>query len=102
MVESTPASPANLRARRRNLNATVEIMAIGIGLRRADIREIERLEASDGMLNHYAAWLARIERWTQEERDRQFIAAKTGRRFWIGKTRSDASVEATSAEGPDA
>ncbi len=78
-----PTPPADLRARRQALGATVEIMAVGVVQRAADIREIERGEASNAALNHYAAWLTRIERWSPEERERQYAAASSGRRFLV-------------------
>ncbi|MMZ70844.1 hypothetical protein D1872_340050 [compost metagenome] len=56
-------------------------MAAGTGLRLTEILEIEIHEASDAALNHYAAWLTRIERWSPDERERQFAAAGEGRRF---------------------
>lgn len=74
---------ATLRSRRRAVGLTPAAMAAGIGMRLADVVEIERGEASDVRMNHYAAWLARIERWSAEERERQVLHAQRGERFRV-------------------
>lgn len=53
---------ATLRSRRRALGLTRAEMAAGIAMRLADVAEIERGEASDIRMNHYAGWLGKIER----------------------------------------
>ncbi len=63
------------------LGANVKIMADGMGVRRAQIHQIERLEASDAVLNQYETWLKRMECWSLDERERQFENARRGRRF---------------------
>lgn len=78
---TTMRARTDLRGRRRATGATVKAMAAGIGLRAAEIREIEALQASEGMLEHYARWLDRIEAWPAEKRARELLAASDGRRF---------------------
>jgi hypothetical protein len=63
------------------LGASEELIAAGIGLRQAEIREIERGEALDEALDHYADWLTRIEAWSPDERERQYLRARLGRLF---------------------
>ena len=74
---------AALRSRRRALGLTRKQMAAGIGMRLADVAEIERGEASDGRMNHYAGWLERMERWPADERERQIELARRGERFRV-------------------
>lgn len=74
---------AALRSRRRTLGLTRKAMAAGIAMRLADVAEIERGEASDIRMNHYAGWLGKIERWSAEERERQVAHARRGERFRI-------------------
>lgn len=74
---------AALRSRRRTLGLTRKAMAAGIAMRPADVAEIERGEAADIKMNHYAAWLGRIERWSTEERERQREFARRGERFKV-------------------
>ena len=69
------------RDRRLALGASEEIVAAGIGLRRADLRAMERGEAPQAMLKYYAGWLATMEQWSVEEREIQYMAARVGRRF---------------------
>lgn len=73
----------DLRHRRRSFGFTVEEMAVGIGLRRAEVREIESGTASNTMLNHYAGWLGRMDRWSIDERDQQQLRARKGERFTL-------------------
>ena len=82
-VEVEADAVTALRSRRRALGLTRKAMAAGIGMRPSDVAEIERGEASDIRLTHYAAWLARMERWPAEERARQVAAAGRGERFRV-------------------
>lgn len=63
------------------LGLTLPQMAAGIGMRPHDVEEIERLQASEDQLNHYATWLKRIEGWTTTERQNRFQRARLGQRF---------------------
>lgn len=74
---------ATLHSRRRVLGLTRAEMAAGIAMRLADVAEIERGEASDIRMNHYAGWLGKIERWSAEERERQVAHARRGERFRV-------------------
>ncbi len=71
-------SGTDLRGRRIALGASEEVMATGMGLRLSDLLEIERLEASDAALNHYATWLSEMEQWSADYREQQFVRARTG------------------------
>ena len=74
-------APTDLAGRRQDLGLTVDEMASGIGMRRYEVEEIERHEASEERLNHYATWLKRIEAWSPIERTNRFQRAKQGHRF---------------------
>lgn len=63
------------------LGASEELMAAGMGLRVAELRAIERGEAMDAQLDLYAVLLDRIESWSAEDREVQFLIARMGRRF---------------------
>lgn len=78
-----PSALAALRSRRRALGLRRDAMAAGLGMRLADVAEIERGEASDARLNHYAQWLARMERWSREDREKQLELARRGERFRV-------------------
>jgi hypothetical protein len=54
---------ADLRGRRNDLAATIEMMAADTGMDADDIREVEEGKATDQRLDHYAEWLARLEAW---------------------------------------
>lgn len=73
--------PTDLAGRRQDLGLTLEQMAAGIGLRPAEVAEIEALDAAEDRLNHYATWLRRIEQWTADERGSRFGRARQGQRF---------------------
>ena len=76
-----PPPSADLRNRRLALGASEEVVAAGTGLNQAQIRGIERGEALDDLLDAYADWLTRMENWSPDERERQYLAARLGRRF---------------------
>jgi hypothetical protein len=76
-----PPPSADLRNRRMALGASEELMAAGMGLGQPEIREIESGAALDEALDHYADWLARMEAWSPEERERQYLRARLGRLF---------------------
>jgi hypothetical protein len=64
--------------RRRRIGASREVMAIGLGMTAAEIREIEEGRASEAMLNHYARWLDRLEAWPAEKRAQILLAVIDG------------------------
>lgn len=76
-----PPPSSDLRSRRMALGASEELMAAGMGLRVAELRAIERGEAMDAQLDLYAVLLDRIESWSAEDREVQFLIARMGRRF---------------------
>lgn len=76
--------PEQLKAlsdRRRQLGASRETMAAGLGLSVDTVKAIEDGAASDQENDRYSAWLGRIESWPADERARQFLAAGKGGRF---------------------
>lgn len=76
-----PPPSYDLRSRRMALGASEELIAAGMGLTLVEIRAIERGDATDDQLDSYAALLARIEGWSAEEREVQYLFARMGRRF---------------------
>lgn len=76
-----PLSSSDLRSRRMALGASEELIAIGMGLGVAEIRAIERGDATDAQLDLYAALLSQIEGWSAEDREVQYLFARLGRRF---------------------
>jgi hypothetical protein len=71
----------DLSERRRRVGASRETMAAGIGLTVDDVRAIENGNAPDVLRSQYAAWLARVEGWSTEQRQQHLLAAGSGRRF---------------------
>jgi hypothetical protein len=71
----------DLRGRRNDLAAAIEMMAAGTGMDADDIREVEEGKATDQRLDHYAEWLARLEGWPPERRAEELLAASGGRWF---------------------
>lgn len=82
-VEVDANAAVTLRSRRRALGLRRATMAAGIGVRVADVVEIERGEASEERLKHYAGWLTRMERWSVDERARQLELGRRGERFRV-------------------
>lgn len=78
---ATKPKPTDLRGRRQAAGVSLNEMAHGIGLRIAQVTEIEDGTASDDMKNHYARWLDIIERWDDYELRRQLRQADEGHRF---------------------
>ena len=76
-----PPPSYDLRSRRIALGASEELIAAGMGLSVAEIRTIERGEATDEQLDSYAVLLTKIEGWSAEEREVQFLFARMGRQF---------------------
>ena len=76
-----PPPSYDLRSRRMALGASEELMAAGMGLGVMEIRSIERGEATEEQLDSYAALLTKIEGWSAEEREVQYLFARMGRRF---------------------
>jgi transcriptional regulator with XRE-family HTH domain len=71
----------DLRGRRQDLGVTVNEMAAGLGMSICDIVDIEKgTGASDG-INHYAAWLTRMEAWSDGKRERELRGTRQGQRF---------------------
>jgi hypothetical protein len=70
-------NPANLdlATRRRRVGVSIEAIAAGLGLKPAEIREIEGGTASDALRDHYIAWLDRIEAWQEDKRFERLLAA---------------------------
>lgn len=72
-----------LSDRRRQLGASRETMAAGLGLPVDSVKAIEDGAASDQEYDRYNTWLGRIERLPADVRARQFLAAGKGGRFDI-------------------
>lgn len=79
-MASRPA-PTDLRGRRQALGLSLQAMARGIGLRAADVGEIEDGSASPERLNHFAAWLRRLERWPKDHLVAEIGRAEAGSQF---------------------
>jgi DNA-binding XRE family transcriptional regulator len=71
----------DLSKRRRQLGASRETMAAGLGLPVDALKNIEDGAAADQLYDQYAAWLGRIETWPEDVRARQFRIAGKGGRF---------------------
>jgi len=56
-------------------------MAAGMGLSVVELRTIERGDVTDEKLDSYATLLTKIESWSAEEREVQYLFARMGRRF---------------------
>lgn len=78
---STPSQSQPLSNRRRQLGASRETMAAGLGLSMDTVKAIEDGVAPDPERGRYDTWLDRIEAWPADVRARQFRAAGQGRRF---------------------
>ena len=78
---NTPSQYQALSNRRRQLGASRETMAAGLGLSMDTIKAIEDGVAPDPERSRYDTWLGRIEAWPADARARQFRAAGQGRRF---------------------
>ena len=78
-----PKQPTALSDRRRQLGASRETMAAGLGLAVEAVKTIEDGTASDQEYDRYNTWLGRIEDLPADVRARQFIAAGKGGRFDI-------------------
>lgn len=74
-------APTDLRGRRQALGLSRKAIARGIGLRAADVAEIEDGSASAVMLNHYAGWLRRLEGWPQAHLVQEIGRAEVGSQF---------------------
>ena len=72
-----------LSDRRRQLGASRETMAAGLGLPVDTVKAIEDGAASDQEADRYNTWLGRIEDLPADVRARQFLAAGKGGRFDI-------------------
>lgn len=77
-----PKQPA-LSDRRRQLGASRETMAAGLGLPIDTVKAIEDGAASDQEYDRYNTWLGRIEDLPADVRARQFLTAGKGGRFDI-------------------
>jgi hypothetical protein len=71
----------DLRAPRGRLGATVELMAIGLGLDVSIVNDIEAGTASDDLRDRYAEWLTIMEGWLPDKRRIELLVAVKGRRF---------------------
>jgi transcriptional regulator with XRE-family HTH domain len=71
----------DLRGRRQDLGVTVKEMAVGLGMSIGDIVDIEKGTGARDRVNHYAAWLTRIEAWSAGKRERELRATRQGQRF---------------------
>ncbi len=76
-----PPPSYDLRSRRIAMGASEELMAAGMGLSVVELRTIERGDVTDEKLDSYAALLTKIESWSAEEREVQYLFARMGRRF---------------------
>jgi hypothetical protein len=56
-------------------------MAAGLGLTLDEVRAIENGSAPSVLRAEYATWLERVERWPDERRQKQLLAAGSGLRF---------------------
>ena len=80
---NTPRQSTPLADRRRQLGASRETMAAGLGLPVDTVKAIEDGAASDQEYDRYNTWLGRIEDLPADVRARQFLAAGKGGRFDI-------------------
>lgn len=78
-----PTQSTALAGRRRQLGASRETMAAGLGLAVDTVKAIEDGAASDQEFDRYNTWLGRIEDLPADIRARQFLAAGKGGRFDI-------------------
>ena len=78
-----PTQSTALADRRRQLGASRETMAAGLGLAVDTVKAIEDGAASDQEFDRYNTWLGRIEDLPADIRARQFLAAGKGGRFDI-------------------
>jgi len=78
-----PRQSKALADRRRQIGASRETMAAGLGLPVDTVKAIEDGAASDQEYDRYNTWLGRIEDLPVDVRARQFVAAGKGGRFDI-------------------
>ena len=80
---NSPKQFADFSKRRRQLGASRETMAAGLGVQLDTVKAIEDGVACDREHDWYDIWLGRIEDWPANMRARQFRVAGQGRRFDI-------------------
>jgi transcriptional regulator with XRE-family HTH domain len=71
----------DLRGRRQDLGVSIKEMATGLGMSIGDIVDIEKGAAAGDRANHYAAWLTRMEAWSNGKRERELKAVRLGQKF---------------------
>ena len=76
-----PPQTTDLSERRRRVGASRETMAAGLGLTVDEVRAIENGSAPTVLRAEYAMWLERVERWSNERRQKQLLVAGSGLRF---------------------
>ena len=80
---NSPKQFADFSNRRRQLGASRETMAAGLGVQLDTVKAIEDGVACDREQHWYDIWLGRIEGWPMNIRARQFHVAGQGHRFDI-------------------
>jgi DNA-binding XRE family transcriptional regulator len=74
-------APTDFRGRRKDLGATEDQMAKGLGVGREAVRDIESGSDRDSHRALYAAWLTRLEALSEGGRIAQLARATAGDRF---------------------